>query len=774
MNNIYQKKDSALILVIDDDRLMRLQLRRAMEQAGYQVAEAANGEEGLAAYTSLHPDMVLVDAMMPIMDGFTCCNLLHKLPGGDRTPILMITGLEDPDSVDLAFEVGAIDYITKPIHWAVLRQRVRRLLEASWTFEELRQQTERARLSEEQLRLALDAARMGTWDWDISSNKITYSPTTQVNFGISPDSFDGTYGSFIAIVHPQDRDFVERSTLRALEGGEDYDIEFRVIWPDNTIHWVAVKGQVYYNEANKPVRMLGINMDITERKESEHKICEQAALLDIATDAILVQNLDSQILFWNKGAERLYGWKAEEAIGKKANDLLYKELPIQLQTNEEIIANCGSWQDELHQVNKKGKEIIVESRWTLVCDEHKQPKSILVVNTDITEKKQLEAQFLRVQRMESIGTLASGIAHDLNNALAPILMAVQLLENNLQDKQSQRLLTVLETNTKRCADLVKQVLSFARGMQGERTVLQVSHLISEIEKIAKQTFSKLIEIRTDISSLDLWTVSGDATQLHQVLMNLCVNARDAMPEGGILSIYGENIFIDESYVRINLDAKVGKYVVVTVEDTGTGIPREILDRIYEPFFTTKELGKGTGLGLSTVVAIIKGHGGFVNVYSEVGKGTKFKVYLPAAETDPTNFIGESYQELPTGSGELILVIDDEESIREITKTTLENYNYRVLTANDGVEGIATYVEHKEEVSLVLVDMMMPTLDGPTTIRTLQKINPDIKVIAVSGLTSNNQVTQLNGTPVKTFLPKPYTSEELLKKLQKAIAVQENN
>ncbi|MCL1468597.1 response regulator [Argonema galeatum] len=672
MKITHQKKDAPLILIIDDDRFMRLQLRRAMEEAGYQVAEAANGEEGLAAYTGLHPDIVLLDAVMPVMDGFTCCKLMCSRSLGCKaefcdgvktsqsssqlgatlpqveslcypTPILMITGLEDPESVDRAFEAGAIDYITKPIHWAVLRQRVRRLLEACRAEQQLRQQTQQMR--------------------------------------------------------------------------------------------------------------------------------QQAALLDIATDAILVQNLENQILFWNKGAERLYGWKAEEAIGKNVTELLYKEIPTELQKSQQIIDKKGWWQGELNQVARSGKQIIVESRWTLVCDEQKQPKSILTVNTDITEKKQLEMQFLRAQRTESLGTLASGIAHDLNNALAPILMSVQLLETKYPDARSQRLLKILETNTKRSADLVKQVLSFARGLQGERTVLQVGHLISEIYKIVKQTFPKFIEISRDVSTLNLWTVCGDATQLHQVLINLCVNARDAMSNGGILSISAENVFIDENYVRINIDAKVGKYAVITVADTGTGIPREILDRIFEPFFTTKEHGKGTGLGLSTVVGIIKGHGGFINVYSEVGKGTKFNVYLPAAETDETNFTIEIHRELPRGNGELILVVDDEDSIREITKTSLESYNYEVITANDGVEAIALYAERKKEISVVLVDMMMPLMDGPTTIRTLQKINAAVKIIAVSGLASNNQIAELSQTSVKTFLPKPYTSEELLKNLHLVIAME---
>lgn len=503
-----------------------------------------------------------------------------------------------------------------------------------------------------------------------------------------------------------------------------------------------------------------------ERKQTEQKIREQAALLDIATDAILVCSLENKILFWNKGAERLYGWQAEEAIGEDASKLLYKETESQLRDIQVKLAEKGEWQGELHKITKSGKPIIVQSRWTLVHDERGKPKSILVVNTDITQKKQLETQFLRAQRLESIGTLAGGIAHDLNNVLTPILGAVQILQMLLHDERSQRVLSLLEINAKRGADLIKQVLSFARGLEGERTIVQVAHLIWEIEKIARETFPKSIDIRTDISIIDLWPVCGDATQLHQVLMNLCVNARDAMPSGGTLKISAENLFIDENYAGMNIDASVGPYILINIRDTGTGIPSEIVDRIFEPFFTTKEPGKGTGLGLSTVLGIVKSHDGFVNVYSEPGKGTQFRIYLPATQSAVPNITPNI--ELPKGKGELILVVDDELAIREITKTSLETYNYQVLTASDGIEAIALYAQQKDEISVVLTDMMMPSMDGQTTIRTLHKINPQVKIIAMSGFASNGTVAQASGTGVKAFLSKPYTAKELLKTINGVI------
>ncbi|MER3491554.1 MAG: hybrid sensor histidine kinase/response regulator [Mastigocladus sp. ERB_26_2] len=501
--------------------------------------------------------------------------------------------------------------------------------------------------------------------------------------------------------------------------------------------------------------------DITARKQAEQQIREQAALLDIATDAIILKDLSNQILLWNKSAENLYGWQSEEAIGKYADELFVHEPLSLLQEIHNTVLEHGFWQGELQKTNKSGQKIIVESRWTLVRDEHQQPKSILIVDTDITQKKELEKQFLRAQRMESIGTLASGIAHDLNNVLSPILMSVQLLKAKSQDRRDRQILAIVENNAKRGANLVKQVLSFVRGIEGDRTVLQVKHLILEMKQIVEQTFPKSITVNTEIQP-DLWSICGDSTQLHQVLMNLCLNARDAMPTGGNITISAQNIVIDENYAKMHLDAKVGSYIVLKVTDTGVGISQEILDRIFEPFFTTKEFGKGTGLGLSTVTGIVKGHGGFITVSSTLGKGTKFKVYLPAVQTQ-TEAPSENI-EIPKGQGQWILVVDDEVAVREITATSLENHNYKVLTASDGIEAVALYAQHKDKISAAIIDMMMPNMDGTTTINTLLKMNPLLRIIAVSGLATGEQILLNNNKNRTVFLPKPYTAQELLKTL----------
>jgi PAS domain S-box-containing protein len=495
-----------------------------------------------------------------------------------------------------------------------------------------------------------------------------------------------------------------------------------------------------------------------ERKQAEQKIREQAALLDVATDAIFVRDLDNKILYWNKAAERLYGCHKNEAIGRQTAKIWQENKISLIRSALNTLVKKGSWEGELYQTTKFGKEIIVESRWTLLKEYENKAQAILVVNTDITQKKQFESQFFRAQRLESIGTLSSGIAHDLNNVLAPILMTAQLLESQLHDERSKRLLPIVINNAKRGANLVKQVLSFTRGMEGDRTLVQPKHLINEIKQVIAETFPKTIEVSEEIAQ-ELWMVLGDATQLHQVMMNLCVNARDAMPKGGRLTIYATNFVVDENYAQMHLDASSGSYVMISVADTGIGISPEILDRVFEPFFTTKELGKGTGLGLSTVLGIVKSHGGFINVQSDINKGSNFQVYLPAQEINERS--EELEADFPKGEGELILVVDDEDSIRDITKKSLESYNYKAITASDGIEAIALYAERRDEISVVLTDIIMPVMDGLTTIRTLRKINPEVKIIAVSGLISNEKINAITETGIKAFLSKPYTAQQLL-------------
>jgi len=433
---------------------------------------------------------------------------------------------------------------------------------------------------------------------------------------------------------------------------------------------------------------------------------------------------------------------------------------------QETIRSGVGKRAEYRFITKDGSIRHIESQGSVIKDKGGNVSKVLVVSRDVTEKKNLEQQFLRSQRMESIGTLAGGIAHDLNNVLAPIMLSIEVLQKRITDPDMLKTLETLGASAKRGSDVVKQVLAFSRGIEGERMILQPKHIINEVIKISEETFPKSIEIRSDIPK-NLWTISADPTQIHQILLNIFVNARDAMPYGGKIMISAENTRLDENYTRMNLDARPGQYIRISISDTGTGIPPGILDKIFEPFFTTKEIGKGTGLGLSTVLAIVKSHGGFIDVYSEVGKGATFRVYLPAQAKGQEAMPEEKIPGFPLGNNELILVVDDEAPVRDITKDTLEAYGYRVLTANDGAEALAIYAQHKGEIELIITDIMMPILDGTATIRALQKMNPEVKIIAASGMVTNEEMMKSSGV-VREFIAKPYTADKLLKMLKAVI------
>jgi PAS domain S-box-containing protein len=627
--------------------------------------------------------------------------------------------------------------------------------------------------SEERFRLLSKATNDAIWDWDLATNTLWWNEGFETLFGFRRDEVEPTIDSWYNRVHPDEREPVIADVHRAIDGGAaSWSGEYRFRRKDGTFAYVLDRGHVIRDAQGKPVRIIGGMTDLTTRKQAEEKLQEQAALLDKAQDAILVRDLDHRILYWNKSAERLYGWTASEVMGKSVKNLLYRNTAT-FDTITTMALEKGEWVGEIEQFTKEGNKLIIEGRWTLVRDNAGQPKSILAINTDITEKKRLEAQFLRTQRMESVGTLAGGIAHDLNNILAPILMSINLLQSKVQDEESRSLLAMLQSCAQRGADLVRQVLTFARGVDGQRLVVNLAHLTRDIKKIIHETFPKKIEFSLNTST-DLWPVMGDPTQLHQVLMNLCVNARDAMPDGGRLTLAVENTVLDEVYAGMNPDSKPGPYVMIVVADTGTGIPPGIRDKIFEPFFTTKELGHGTGLGLSTVAAIVKSHGGFINLYSEPGKGTRFKVYLPT-ETTTTSAEKVAVQKtgLPRGNGELVLVVDDEASVREVTKKTLERFGYQVILAVHGAEAVSHYVQHREKIAVVLTDMAMPIMDGPATIAALKALDPNVRIIGSSGLSDNAMIARVANNGVRHFVPKPYTADTLLRTIQAELNGAEN-
>jgi len=516
----------------------------------------------------------------------------------------------------------------------------------------------------------------------------------------------------------------------------------------------------------RPARM-ATAIDITERKRAEERLQEQAAMLNRAHDAIIVRNFDDRkIVFWNNGAERLYGWSASEAIGQRVSLILADA--GQLELISQTLLSTGEFRGELKEITKDRRELIVDVSSTLLRNSDGSPRSVLSINHDITEQTKLKTQLLRSQRLESIGTLASGVAHDLNNILTPILMCSEVLRANPCAEDANSAISLIEDSARRGAGIVKQVLTFSRGIEGERVTISPRHLIDEMVDITRKTFPKSIEISARCSD-ELRSILGDPTQLHQMLLNLCVNARDAMPDGGSLVLAAENHDVDENYASMTPGAKTGPHVMFRVSDTGTGMSRATVDKIFDPFFTTKEVGKGTGLGLSTTLGIVKSHGGFISVYSEQGRGTTFKIFLPTVGSDAGPRRMTSAPELINGNDELTLLVDDETNIRCVTKMILEKHNYRVIEASDAPEALATFAQQMSSINAVITDIMMPYMDGVALIRALKKMKENLVFVASTGQGDEPRLPELHELGVKNFLPKPYGTSQLLKTLHDALA-----
>jgi len=565
--------------------------------------------------------------------------------------------------------------------------------------------------------------------------------------------------------HP--KEFI-RNIWTTIANGKSWHGELRNRAKDGSIYWVYTTIVPFLDDSGKPFQYIAIRFDITERKLAEERIRQQASLLDNAQDAIMVCDLKYGILYWNKGAERIYGWELEEVLGKNIGDVLLAGEAKRMEESHLALQRSGVWKAEARHKNKAGQNIVVESRWTLIGDQQGKPDYILIINTDVTEQKRTEEHLLRAQRMESIGTLAGGIAHDLNNILSPIIMSVEMLQMKENSAETTRWLSLIRENAERGADLIKQVLTFARGLEGERITVQIRHIVKDLVGVLKETLPKSISIKYDLGSAT-WLISADPTQIHQVLMNVCLNARDAMPEGGSLRIGVENVRIDENYARLNPEAEPGNYVQLTVEDTGSGMSADTIKRIFDPFFTSKALGHGTGLGLSTALTIIRSHGGFINVYSEPGQGSRFSINLPAMEDGVESDAPEIASQYPKGNGELILLVDDEENILQVAAATLQSFGYRTVSASDGAKGLAEYLERKQDIDLVVTDMSMPGMDGPTMIRALKAIDPATKIIGMSGLMNAEQTAQLESLDVGAFLTKPFTAEKLLNAIANTLA-----
>jgi two-component system, cell cycle sensor histidine kinase and response regulator CckA len=719
------------ILVADDNRHALAAMVRMLEGVGYQVTSATGGREALEAARDVRPDLALLDVMMPDLTGTAVLREIRADPElADMMVLLVSAKRAGPDDQALGLDSGADGYIARPVEEVELLARVRAALRQHELQTKLRN-------SEARLRHIITHQPDAVLVVDGEGMIRFANPAAGELLGRSPEKLVGEpFGVPLEAAPPSEIDLPGHG-----DGGRTAELlVVPTSWGDEESCLVTLR-------------------DVTFRREAERSIREQAALVSKAQDAILVLNLDHEITFWNRSAERLYGWRVKEAIGRSVDSLLFTDAgPFRSAVSQ--VLDRGEWSGEFDQVDKDGHTFTVEGRWTLMHDDRQRPSHILAIHTDVTDKKRLLAQILRAQRTESIGTLASGIAHDLNNVLTPILMSVEHLKAELDvDEDARQTLDIIGASARRGADLVRQVLSFSRGGQGSRTAIDLGAVLEELASVVRDTFPKSITYRWRMSG-SLPQLEGDPTQLHQVLLNLLVNARDAMPDGGEVELTVEEAEAEARYTSSESRSEPGAHLRFRVTDTGIGMPREVLEQIFDPFYTTKEVGSGTGLGLFTVAAIVKGHGGYLNVTSEEGVGTTFEVYLPATHsaTRENPASQESGRGGPlTGTGELILIVDDDDAVRRITKRTLEASGYRVTAASDGMEAMTLFAESKDDIALVITDMMMPVMDGNATIRAIRSIDPHVPILAVSGLGSKEIGHDMDGVE---FLAKPYTGEML--------------
>jgi PAS domain S-box-containing protein len=743
------------VLIVEDNATDAELILRELRRAGF-TPESKRVDTEADYLANLHPELELVlsDYSMPQFSGLRALELLkeRKL----EIPFILVSATIGEETAVAAMRSGAADYLLKD-RLTRLGQAVEHALDEKRLRDQRKQAEEAMGQSEHKYRHLFESLSEAAFLIDVKSRRI-------LDANLCAEKLLGRTRSEILGMNDaklfrsdEAADYCGKLASVGTGGKGELD-EAEVQSKDGTT--IPVRVSVAPIEFYGRDLVLALMADDTERKRAEERLREQADMLNRAHDAIIVRNFEDQhIVFWNTGAERLYGWSASEAIGQPVGELILAN-PQELEAIAKGLLSTGEFRGQLKEITKDKRELTVEVWSTLVRNDDGTPRSVLSINNDITEQKKLETQLLRAQRLESIGTLASGVAHDLNNTLTPILMCAQTLRGDLAEEDRQSAISLIEESAQRGARVVKQVLTFARGVEGERVLIKPSHLIQEMVDIARKTFPKSIEI-SGRDSEDLWTIQGDPTQLHQVLLNLAVNARDAMASGGSLTFAVENFTADEHYAAMTPGAKAGSYIALCVSDSGAGMPRATIDKIFDPFFTTKEVGKGTGLGLSTALGIVQSHGGFISVHSELGKGTTFKIFLPATMTDEDLQNSQTAVAPIQGNGEQILVVDDEANILQITKMIFEKHNYRVVSAGDGPQALTLFAQQMDSIGGVLTDIAMPYMDGVTLVRALRKMKSDIPIIASTGQGDQTEMAELRSLGVKNFLTKPYNTEQLL-------------
>lgn len=624
------------------------------------------------------------------------------------------------------------------------------------------------RESEERFRLVARVTADAVWDWNTETGEIWWNDGMKTIFGFNAHDNTRSLEFWQDCVHPEDRARVGEK-LDAVRNGRDveWSDSFRFKRKDGSYAYVQSRGFLIRDENGRAVRMLGSMNDVTQRKEHESRLEWQAALLEKSSDAIFVIDADCRVHYWNRGAEYVYGWRKEEAVGQSLLDLVCND-PGSVRSAVRQVIETGEWNGTLRQEHRSGKSVTIDGTWTLVTDRDDHEKWILAVNTDITETLELEAQLRQAQRLEAVGQLTGGIAHDFNNLLTVVVGNTELLQNspNLEPRERE-LLAATHKASLRGADLTHQLLSFSRQQALEPKVTNVNELIRGMEKLLRRTLMEDTQFRFLLQE-NLWDTYVDPAQLESALLNLCINARDAMKGGGRVVIETSNVRLDDIYVERHSTVLPGDYVMIAVSDSGHGIKQEYLDRVFDPFFTTKEKGKGTGLGLSMAYGFVKQSKGNITIYSEPGQGTTVKIFLPR-NMKASERTSESRKEAEPAraQSESVLLVEDDELVRAVAEQQLESLGYEVVTAADTRDALK-HLRQDAHFDLLFTDVIMPGgINGRELAERARALQPGIKVLLTSGYTENALDTN-DGAEHLALLSKPYRKADLAAKLRQVL------
>jgi len=794
---------SQRILIVDDNAPNRKALGATLQASGYDVSEASDGAAALELLSAGRFDAVITDVLMPRMDGFQLCHEIRNDERLRRIPIIVYTATYiAAEDEKLSHDLGADRFLRKPATNDAILQTVRDVLGAGACrqpkagagldeFDTLQQYSQRLVNKLEQRSLYLEQQSLALSFSELRLRSV-FDAVNDALFLILLDE-GKRLGRFVDVNEVacqmfgyareefltrsvQDLDPLEEAFFSALgsrlHAGERLVIERTLVTKSGqpipteiSVRSFSLQGQTL---------AIAVVRDIAERKRAEEVRREsERRLRDILDNVVAFVGLlstDGWLLEINRAPLAAASLGRDDVIGKPFHECYWWSYSAEVQAQlQRAIRQAAAGENTRYDVAVRlgsDRQMIIDFALSPLRDAAGRIVQIVGSAVDITERKELERQYLRAQRMEAIGTLASGVAHDLNNILSPMLMAAGLLRDKLPADHDREIVSLIETGTRRGADIIRQLLTFSRGIEGARVSVQPRHLIKEMLTLMRETFPRNIRLEHDVAG-DLWTIMANATQIHQVLLNLCVNARDAMPTGGTLTLEAQNVTLSPDMAKLNPQAKPGNYVVLSVGDTGTGIPPDVINRIFDPFFTTKEVGKGTGLGLSSVLGIVRGHGGFVTVESEPGRGSTFRVHLPATGTLAGDG-GDAAEDGPAGRGEMVLLVDDEAPIRAATQRTLEKYGYRVVTASNGADAVPLFVQHRDAIRVVVTDAMMPMMSGVEMIRALRVIEPHIRVVAATGLDHENRRAELAALGVTEILSKPYETSALLNALRRVL------